>query len=876
MVVTFQINYHTVWGESLFIEFQTPERCVFPMEYRGDGIWLATINADDFKSASYSYFVRRADGSERREWGGPRFIDSGKMKSLHVFDRWHDRSEESPFYSSAFTECFFKRKNSQPIKRGTFTLYVEAPTIDASCKLEICGSIDAVGNWNTDNAVILDDSKYPLFVFSADIPSGTEFEFKLIVRDEKGNAVWEDGNNRHIRVPQVEAEGSQVEIAPFADPRPHWKCAGTAIPVFSLRSENDGGIGDFYDLKLMADWAKQTGQRIIQILPVNDTTMSYTWKDSYPYNAISIFALHPAYLRVDAVGELPEAEKKEFDAGMQRAASSAVVCYEEVIRLKLKAMESLFEIYGDLHLASAEFKDFYVRNERWLRPYSAFCVLRDKIGTCDIGQWGDYAIYSPSKVDILEKEESSRMRFCYFIQYHLDKQLREVRDYCHSKGICLKGDIPIGISRTSADAWENPSLFNLDVCAGAPPDDFAVLGQNWGFPTYNWDEMAKDDFGWWKDRFVKMADYFDAYRIDHLLGFFRIWEIPGCMLHGLSGTFNPALAIGAEEMRSRFNFNFDRALYTRPYITDQVLNDVFGGKCSEVRTKFLKAPIDGYYSFKDEFGCQRDIVKYFASLDEGEKDTDMCEGILRLMDDVLFIEDTRNPEKYHPRITPRRSFVYESLSEEQRIAFDGLYEDFYYSRSVELWKEKALWKLPALIDSTGMLCCGEDLGMIPSCVPEVMDALRIFSLKVQRMSGEFGEEFADTSVYPYYSVCTTSTHDMSGIRGWWEEDSLRSGRYFEQMLSGKGDAPKSATEWICEEIVKSHLDSPSMLCILPLQDWLSTDKELRRENPSEEQINEPSNSDNNWNYRMHLTLESLLSADSFNERLRWLIGRSGR
>ena len=138
----------------------------------------------------------------------------------------------------------------------------------------------------------------------------------------------------------------------------------------------------------------------------------------------------------------------------------------------------------------------------------------------------------------------------YFIQFHLHLQLLEATNYARANGVVLKGDIPIGISRNSVEAWTEPHYFNLNGQAGAPPDDFSVNGQNWGFPTYNWEVMEQDDYSWWMKRFRKMSEYFDAYRIDHILGFFRIWEIPMHAVHGLLGQFVPSLPMSREEIES--------------------------------------------------------------------------------------------------------------------------------------------------------------------------------------------------------------------------------------------------------------------------------------------------------------------------------------
>lgn len=454
--------------------------------------------------------------------------------------------------------------------------------------------------------------------------------------------------------------------------------------------------------------------------------------------------------------------------------------------------------------------------------------------------------------------------------------MRHVRAYANSRGVALKGDIPIGISRNSVDAWLSPRLFNLDCQAGAPPDDFSVFGQNWGLPTYNWEEMSRDGFQWWKSRMRKMAEYFDAFRIDHVLGFFRIWQIPMDALHGLLGVFNPALPFTPDELRHSYDFWINTELHTTPYITGQMLGDLFGDLADEARTRYLDDLGNGRYRLKPAFATQRQVADYFAGLDKNARHDRLCNALMTLIDDVLFIEDPYQKGKYHPRISAQQTYVYRSLSDYEKWCFDRLYNDFFYHRHNDFWYGKAMWKLPPLLDATSMLVCAEDLGMIPACVPAVMDALEILSLEIQRMPKDPATPFGNTWAYPYHSVCTTSTHDMGGIRQWWEENRDITQRYYNEVLREPGEAPVYAEPWICDKILSLNLNSPSMLAIFPLQDWLSASGKLRRENPHDEQINVPANPRHYWRYRMHLTIEDLMADNAFNAMIRDMISRSGR
>ncbi|MDE7426636.1 MAG: 4-alpha-glucanotransferase [Muribaculaceae bacterium] len=891
MKITFSVDYRTNWGENVYIIGNIPQlgdnefnRAV-PMRLEGVETWVASIEVPDNQpSFEYRYMVKHESGAVKNEWGkGHKYVAGRSAKPVAVYDRWQDQPWDKPYYSSAFTECICHRtdrQKEQAPKVGCVNIRISAPMIKDNQVLAVSGATAAMGEWDVNKALVLNDANFPewaINIENKDITPETEFKFLILDRETREVVAWEGGNNRSMGITPEKDGVTVLAGMRFINPLAPWKGAGVAIPVFSVRTEDDFGVGDFYDLKKVIDWASETGQTFLQILPINDTTMTHTWTDSYPYNANSTFALHPMFMRLSELGTLDNPDRQAYYDNLGKELNSlAEIDYERVNNGKIEFFREIFAQNGPAVINSKEYKDFVKRNADWLLPYAAFCVLRDMYHTPDFSQWGEYAQYDAGKVkDFISRNQNAIDYVCY-LQYNLDKQMRHVRDYAHSKGIAIKGDIPIGISRTSVDAWLSPRLFNMDCQAGAPPDDFSVLGQNWGFPTYNWEEMNKDGFAWWKARFTKMSEYFDAYRIDHVLGFFRIWQIPMDALHGLLGVFNPALPFSPEELRNSYDFWLDVDLQTTPYIMDHFLGDFFGEYTDEARDRFMYPVGYGRYKLKDEFSTQRRVADFFANQEKDDKNTRLCNGLLGLIDDVLFIEDPYEKGKYHPRISAQFTYIYRSLTDYERWCFDRLYNDFYYHRHNDFWYGKAMWKLPPLIDATDMLVCAEDLGMIPDCVPAVMHALEILSLEIQRMPKDPRTRFGNTWNYPYYSVCTTSTHDMGGIRQWWEENRDATQDFYNNVLHQHGEAPFYAEPWVCDKIVDLHLQSPSMLCILPLQDWLSTDGKLRRHNPQEEQINVPANPRHYWRYRMHLTMEELLAQKDFNARMQDKISHSGR
>ena len=656
------------------------------------------------------------------------------------------------------------------------------------------------------------------------------------------------------------------------------KLAGTQVPVFSLRTRKSAGIGDFGDLKTMIDFVASTGQKVLQLLPINDTTITHTWTDSYPYSCISVFAIHPQYVDLHALPELKDA-KARAEAEKTRAELNALnkIDYEKVNDFKINYLRQIFNQEGEKIMKTAEYKAFFQDTELWLVPYAQYSYLRDKNGTADFNQWPDHQVWDEAERKALADPKTAAYKnvaFFYFVQFVLDRQMQEAHEHAKAKGVILKGDIPIGVNRNGCDVWMEPKYFNLNGQAGAPPDDFSANGQNWGFPTYNWFEMLKDGCQWWNRRFKNMARYFDAYRIDHVLGFFRIWEIPVHSVHGLLGQFAPALAMSREEIES-YGLHFQEDRFTRPFITDWVLDRMFHERAGEVKEKYLDRLDDERYQMKPEVDTQRKVEALFADVTD-EKELWLRDGLYALISDVLFVRDHTNPGVFHPRISAQLDFIYESLYDNDKAAFNRLYNDYFYRRNNQFWYQEAMKKLPKLVQATRMLVCAEDLGMVPDCVPWVMDELKILSLELQSMPKDPSVKFGHLSRNPYRSVCTISSHDMPTLRMWWDENVQRTQEYYNTMLYRQGPAPHPLPGWLASDIISRHLTSPSMLCILSIQDWLATDEALRLPDADDERINIPANPKHYWRYRMHLNIEDLAADKRFVQNITEMISQSGR
>ncbi|HWX22556.1 MAG TPA: 4-alpha-glucanotransferase [Candidatus Binatia bacterium] len=901
MILTFQLRFHTNFGQSLWLT-RTNESAtrrdsatLIPLQYVNDQMWQTTMVfpklAVPDTDIVYNYILREADGTVTQDWGNDRVVNPASFteNEVLIIDSWNPPGAyENAFYTEPFKGVLLKSNHTEvraaAPEKPTHILKVKAPLLEKGQTLCLLGSTSALGDWNPAQPILLNRTAGKDFLTAhVDLSKETfPIFYKYGVYDTARNALlrYEDGSNRMLYDTLGPSRLTIVNDGFATLAATTWKGAGVSIPVFSLRSESSFGVGEFTDLKLLADWCRRTGLKLIQILPVNDTIATHTWADSYPYSAISAFALHPLYLNPSRVVE-GESRRllEELEPERKRLNALENLDYVALVKIKLDFLKRIYPLQKEKAFKSHDYQRFFEENAHWLVPHAVFCHLRDKYGTSDFNQWPAHRRCKAEDLAALAAKNSpayDEIAFNYFVQYHLHLQLAEATRYAHTQGVILKGDIPIGVYRYGADAWQRPELYNMEEQAGAPPDAFAVKGQNWSFPTYNWPRMKQDGFAWWKRRFEQMGHYFDAFRIDHILGFFRIWSIPMHAVEGILGYFVPALPVYANEFGLR-GIWFDRNRYVRPYITERVLAEKFGPEAEAVKERFLVQQEPGQYGLKPEFGTQRQVERHFASLEDNEQNQRLKEGLYDLISNVILFEvEGSQGQQFHFRFAIESTSSFQNLDARTQALLKDLYIDYFFRRQDTFWMKEAMQKLPTLKRVTNMLVCGEDLGLVPACVPEAMKQLGLLGLEVQRMPKNLNQDFSRPKDAPYLSVVTPSTHDMSTIRGWWKEDKKLTQRFYNQELGEMDAAPEECEPWINETIVSQHLASPAMWSIFQLQDLLGMDGQLRRKNPDEERINVPANPKHYWRYRMHLSLEKLLQAEEFNGMVRERVKQAGR
>ena len=886
MKIFFNIQYATTFGEILRLNVVGKGKDiekVYSMNTYDGKSWHCEITAENGMSQmEYYYSVENGDSEVRHEWTTVSHrleLNAKRAMTYFVNDRWNDIPYDSYLYSSAFTDCV-NRRHREPAKGSdynqTLRLIVRAPQLRSGSRLALVGEDKALGRWNPDDAISMVEHNYNEWVADINVKEmkKEETEFKFIAFNEKGGVDWETGMNRQLHAPTInDGEVVVTELDQAFFELCDEKLAGTLIPVFSLRSKGSFGVGDFGDLKMMIDWVAETNQRVLQVLPINDTTSTHTWTDSYPYSAISIFALHPQFADFRQLPEIKDKKKaREMEALRKELNELKQIDYERVNNTKTDYLRIIFKQEGETVMKGEDFKMFVKENEHWLVPYAQYCHLRDSFGNVDFSSWKGHEQWHEAdrkKLTDPKSKEYADVAFYYYVQFVLDRQMRAAHEYAMARGVILKGDIPIGVDRNGCDVWHEPQYFNLNSQAGAPPDAFSINGQNWGFPTYNWQRMIDDGCEWWIRRFQNMAKYFDAYRIDHVLGFFRIWAIPTTCVHGLLGQFAPSLGMTREEIEG-YGLHFQEELFTTPFIARWVVDRVFGIHADEVVEKYLDHKHDDIFALKPEYDTERKIEAVFKGKDSMD-DVWVRDGLYALVSDVLFVRDDNDPNKFHPRITAQLNFMYEALYDSDKEKFNRLYNDYYYRRNNNFWYNEAMKKLPVLVQATRMLVCAEDLGMVPDCVAWVMDQLRILSLELQQMPKDPKVKFGILSRNPYRSVCTLSTHDMPTLRQWWDEDYERTQVYYSSMLYRGGAAPHPLPGWLARDIIANQLTCPSMLCILSLQDWFALDEKLRLPDADAERINIPANPRHYWRYRMHINIEDLIADKEYNDAIKELV-----
>jgi 4-alpha-glucanotransferase len=882
MVVHFYIKYGTSYGQRINVAYkQNNAVLVFELNYVDENLWHGTLNIDTTKNENifeYKVILKKDEWQFDEELlvSGEIDIANFSVNTINVihenfppknFIGLHKTKPFKKVFLPTNTEKSFLRK----VKKVTHVFSIESPLLQENKYVCLTGNAVAMNNFDETNPLIFQKGNNQKSSIELDLSKeqfSIEFKIGIFDAEKKYIVEYEPGVNHFINGLDKNETISIIHLN-HSFPTYAWKAAGINVPVFSLRTNAGWGVGDFTDLNLLVDYAASLGLKLIQLLPINDTTGAYTDKDSYPYSAISSFGLHPKFLNVKKMATAANVDiTKDELQEINRLNALSYSDHSAVVSLKISVLKRIFKKDKNTFIKTAAWNSFFDVHNNWLVPFAAFCVLRDKFNSPDFSLWKEFAQYDKATIDAFTKKDNEHydaMMFWYFVQFNLHLQLEDAIAYAHKNKVILKADLPIGVGRLSADTWEHTSLFVMGMQAGAPPDAFSGSGQNWSFPTYNIAEMSKDGFAWFRRRMQHLETYFDAVRIDHVLGIFRIWSIPTNQVEGTMGRFVPALPMQRNEFEN-MGLYIDEYRYCQPFVNEEILYEAFGNDANEVKNIFFS---NG--QFKNEFDDQRKIETYFLNNPENVK---WQQGLFDLIANVLLFKDEN--AGYHFRINLFQISSYKWLSAHEKSLLDKLYHNYFFEMQNDLWRKEGEMKLEMMTDSSDMLLCAEDLGMVPDFTDEVLKNLDILSLQVQQMPKDSASQYSNTAKAKYESIVMPATHDMSPMRLWWEENRTTTQAFYNEILQEYGNAPQYCEPWVCRKIIEKHLQSPAMLSIFLMQDILALDGNIRLGNPSDERINVPANPNHVWNYRMHISLENLMTTESIKNEMKEMVSRYGR
>ena len=650
------------------------------------------------------------------------------------------------------------------------------------------------------------------------------------------------------------------------------KRTGIVVPLSALYTKDCPSCGDFLALKDLADFCKKAGFSIVQLLPVNDTGTQ-----SSPYSGLSAFALHPLFIRINALPEFAAAMKGNkafataYKAFEKEFGYKKRFDYDAVLGEKTKLLHLLFNYIekknskdeAEANKLNKELAKF-VRSYQWIIPYAVFKNIKDENMQASWKSW-DESIqklsYDQIKLKWQNKAKKSSHDFFVWCQLRASEQFKEGAESLRAKKIILKGDIPILMNEDSVDCWTYPEFFRQELRAGSPPDGGNPMGQNWGFPTYDWDRLEADEFTWWKDRIKTSAQYYDAFRIDHILGFFRIWASKENETTAYLGHTIP-YADFTRKTLNELGFDDGRIKWiSEPHIPTGTIENITWNHdeatavlekvCDRVKTEEL-------WTFKKEIDGDKEIYAMNFFEDEG-KNNAVKNALAEKWRDRSLIQIKK--DRFIKVYAFENSTAWKTLSGEEQEKLRKLFEEIEVKEN-KLWEKQATTTLSAIVHASDMIPCAEDLGVNLPVMPEVLKKLDILSLKVIRWTRQWdkpGQPYIPFTDYPELSVATTSVHDSSTLRQWWNQEKDSVWAFINSVeCENKPDGNSAFTPEIAEFILRSLASCKSALLINPLQDYLFLEHSFYLENEDDERINIPGSVNTfNWTYRIPVTIEEM-------------------
>jgi len=633
---------------------------------------------------------------------------------------------------------------------------------------------------------------------------------------------------------------------------------GAAVPVGALRTKKGIGVGEFSDLADFAVLCKKMRVGLIQILPVNDTGF-----ESSPYSSLTAFGLHPLYLRIEELDEFAAAGdsvKKRIKKARDNFDKNTRFHHYQVLKEKLEICREIYEASKEQIVKNSALSSWIEQNS-WVKQYAVYRRLKEKNDQKSWKDWSEYSSVTAADIDKLWNDKSLREEhiFWAWLQHALDTQFSKAAQAIKDAGLVLEGDLPILMNEDSCDVWAHPEIFIQELSAGAPPDMYSPDGQNWGFPIYNWEEQEKDNFSWWKKRLAVAGKYYQAYRIDHVLGFFRIWASSHRDYSSSIGRYVPYAPVTSGDLK-KLGFDKGRIRWvSQAHIPTDELTEIL--KKSKGGSADVKAEADKICS-KALMRVNEEELWIFKKKITGEKDIDALKFSTEISNylkgkwkDRVFLEYKKG--KFFPVWYFRNATAYKTFTEQEKSALEELLAK-RQQRSERVWAQQGLKLLSVLVQSSTMLPCAEDLGAVPACVPKVLNKLKILGLRVTRWHREWdkgGQPYVPFENYPQLSVCTPAVHDSSTVRQWWEQEADQ-GQF--AGFIGVPSLPKVYNPGTAKVILSKTAQARSRFRVFQIQDLLHLSNNWYSADPSDERVNVPGTAnDFNWTYRLPATISEI-------------------
>ncbi len=912
MKLRFAIHYVAAWGQSLRVQIVFRRRdgkrhiVNVPLTTSDGDLWSAETSQRNSPRSPYidfSYRYQVIDNGYtviRNEWNlHPRRYAFHDDKTYVFDDIWRDKPLQYYLLTQAYAtwhgqkDTFEGQQSAQaltdkqmPLFRKTLFFRVLAPQLKAGESLALLGNHPILGDWNPQRYLLMHKMglcEWMLTVNVNNVAQSLEYKY-VVIKDEDHSLVrWEQGDNRIATCQNLvdsEVLVQHGDVTRLSDEQ--WHGAGVSVNVLSLRSEKSCGVGDLGSLLQLLQWSSQVGMAVLQTTTLQDVYKNHVLQQANPFAVVSAYALNPLLIDLDALGPLSDETKMNTFLRQRRELNAlSVIDFDAVTRVKEAYVRERFAEEGEACLASEAFKAFYAQHASWLRVYAMYKALCLH-GTPEELMTDTDKAYSTQLIDRLSADDSSLaadVHWIYYLQYHLYDQLRMVSEYARKHRIALMMTLPYGYSQCSVEVWEHPQFFDKRFVIGELPSYDNPQGVKSSLPLLvrplqPASQAAFDE--WRRQPLVHWATYVDAILLDYIDHYFTTWAIPQEATQSMMGVYRPSLPLREEELQCGI-IDFNKKLYRQPFINDAIIQQLFGIHSAYAKQHYLTAHAYGLYTLRGEVSDQQAIDACFKGKND-ENSQWIKNGLEQLCANRLFVSDPDNPQWVHPRLAGNHTLFFHMLNNEEQQAYLGLSHSYFHRRYEAYWKQNGTQTLDNLLaDSNLLVVVDNPTAELSPAMTEVVNRQRLMPLCMQLRQRGYDGAFGHLEQNSYQTMDVLTTPSTLTLHQWWESNPYRTQHFALTKLQKEGRISRRLSPMLAEELVRRHLFSPSMLCVLSLTDWLAMDSQLSYEGHSASSALSTVDDEREiWAVRAATSLETLAQAQPFNRKLASLLVMSRR